>query len=740
MPHFSISAVLMGALCTRLFAAPITGVFKTDNFGYRLQDPKAAYAVQDPGPQVDLRREADDSLALALTGTAIQDRGTEAPSTHVIHGDHVWKIDFSACTSLGRYYLYSPSLDQRSYGFAIDDRAYAAALTGVAKVFFYQRCGGPKDAAYGGAWHDAACHLSDAAILPLCGTGADYGAGSYGALDLAGGWHDAGDYEKKLGNSNDCSQSASGDGGQSLWFLLTAYERAPLAFGDGSLQLPESGNGVPDLLDQARWELDWYLKMQRPDGHVLAKVVVSNLGGFSSPPSADSNPRHYGPPTRQAEEIFTACVAHAARVYATIPGQAAYAAALRTAALKTWSLWVAAAPPGDDKLWAAAEVFRLDGTQVDAKAAVDGDRAWNGSVWVNQGTVATFGMVTYLQCPAATASVAAGMRRALGTMVDYIFTQDDAYSSGMAWWLYGWNSNWNKADQGQTLLWAAELGATGAHSAADCRAHALDMLHYLHGANPLNMTYLSNAEALGAKHGAWRIFNVWFGYYSDANSKARYIGKPPAFTDPLYPYVAGADNFGVRDDDSSLSGPPPGYVPPGPTYQYSSLNGKARPPLLADGSGAPYAKAYRDWDYSDPSGTQTQPWIVNEAGLYDESSYLGLAAWFSLSSTAAALPTPSPAPAPSPGPGRLRGALPWPNPNPRHLALQLDGRADSLELALYSVSGHKILQSAFAGVGSGWSSLDFGARLAGLANGTYYFRLKAWPGPSACTGVFQWTR
>jgi hypothetical protein len=739
MPALRYAMILSSLVPSLAWAVtPVGGAAKLDNFGYRPGDPKMAYFVADPGAVVEVRRSEDDSLALALGPASILDRGQEAPGPHPIHGDHVWRVDFSALSATGRYYLEAPSLAQRSYDFSVDAQVYAAALTAVAKTYFYQRCGGPKAAAHGGPWSDGACHLSDQALQPLCGSGADYGAMAYGPLDLSGGWHDAGDYEKKLGRSDDCGQNAYGDGGQSLWFLLNAYERAPWAFGDGSLDIPESGNGVPDLLDQARWELDWYLKMQRPDGHVLAKVVVLNLGGFSSPPSADTNPRFYGPPSREAEAIFTACVAQAARIFAAVPGQSAYAATLRAAALKTWQAWVLAAPPGDYKLWAAAEVYRLDPSRTEARDAVDGDRAWSGTVWVNPANVALFGIVTYLQSPGATPTAVAGMRRSLGQLVDYIFNEDDAYDSGMPWWLYSWNSNWFKADVAQDLLWAADLGATGAHSAQACREHALQMLHYLHGANPLNMCYLSHADALGAKHGAWRIFNVWFGYYDDATSRARYIGKPAALDDPLYPYVSGADNFGIRDDDSSLYGPPPGYVPPGPTYMYVSLGGKALPPLAPDGQGLPYAKAYRDWDYGGPGGLQTQPWIVNEPGIYDQAAYLGLAAWFSVPRSAGPGPTPGPTTEPrgESGAPEILDARAWPDPNPRYLAVRLEGRAQGLELKLFSPSAAVVVGRNFDGAGPGWSHLDLSAMTASLGNGAYFFKVRAEPGSASFGGRF----
>src|SRR5262245_50567653 len=85
------------------------------------------------------------------------------------------------------------------------------------------------------------------------------GSPDHGLLDVHGGWHDAGDYQKTLW-------------GRGVAQMLFAYEVNPVAWTDGQLGIPESGNGIPDLLDELRWELDFYLRMQRPDGHFMTSV------------------------------------------------------------------------------------------------------------------------------------------------------------------------------------------------------------------------------------------------------------------------------------------------------------------------------------------------------------------------------------------------------------------------------------------------------------------------------------
>lgn len=609
---------------------PLTNDMKLDHFGYRSADPKIAYFTANPGGSVEVRRAADNSLAYTVT-SGIVDRGTETGKT-LIHGDHVWWVNFSGLTETGRFYLYSPSLNKRSYDFRIDNTVYQAPLVATLKALYLQRCGTPKPATYAGVWADSnACHLQDASTTAACN------GSPYGTVDLSGGWHDAGDYNKYIGATSNACRNWSGDRGQALWYLLTAYEWNPDIFYDGQSNIPESGNGVPDILDEAKWYLDWYLKMQMSDFHVLSVVHQTNYTG-GAPPSTDTTTRYYYPPNANSEAIFVASLAHAARVLADFPLYSDYADTLANAAFATWDAWVSNAPSSDYKFWAATEIFRLDPTQMAARNVIDGYRKWS-SYWMNFNQVINYGIYNYVQTPGATPSVLAAMRRAINEHVDFAFRANDLYNAGMYAYDYYWSSNQLKAEYGMALIWGAVLGETGSHTATECLNHAQDYLHYLNGANPMNMVYMSNPDAMGAKHGIWHLFHGWFGSYNDTRySRPNFIGKPNSVSDPLYPYFSGVDNFGIRDDDTSTYGPAPGFVVDGPTYQYHQLGGQAQPPNLPGGRPAPHAKAYRDWNYSDPSGSRTMPWIVNETGIYYIAAYTLLASQFINAASAPGLP------------------------------------------------------------------------------------------------------
>lgn len=163
-------------------------------------------------------------------------------------------------------------------------------------------------------------------------------------LDLTGGWYDAGDHGKYVVNS-----------GISVYQLLSAYERSTHAgvvdegaLGDSTLVIPERGNGVPDILDEVRWNLDWMLSMQVPAGtemsiegerfdagglvhHKLHDVAWT---GLNTLPHEDPMPRYVHRPSTAATLNLAAAAAQGARLYEEFdPG---YAEELLNAARLAW--------------------------------------------------------------------------------------------------------------------------------------------------------------------------------------------------------------------------------------------------------------------------------------------------------------------------------------------------------------------------------------------------------------------
>jgi endoglucanase len=593
-----LAAGLLLAGCRERMQAPSIPC-KLDHFGYRPDDVKVAVYSSDPGPRVEVRSSAGSVVfRVPADGGSITGKGRDAMS-----GDRVWWVDFSPLVAPGRYRLFSPALNDASYEFVVASDVFEGVLRAALRTFYLQRCGVAKPARYAGAWADeAACHRADAAAGPAPGQV------DRGLRDLAGGWHDAGDYNKYVWTAVS----------NAVLFLLQAWEESPGAFPDGGLDIPESGNGVSDLLDEVRWELDFLLRMQLPDGSVLSRLHASSTASGGAPPSRDSSLRYYHDPTLESGAVFAGTCALASRSFA-LAGDGAYSLTLRRAALRTWDRLQ---HQGDspEKAWAAAELFRMDPALVPARACVDRyhPRGWSAAP-LDVMSYDTHAALAYVEAAGATASVVSSMRSGIGALVDSIFAADDLYRNGLTSRRYHWGSNGIRAGSGAFLLRAARIGATGSHSAAECRLRALETLRYFHGLNPLSMVYLTNMASLGGEHSSWQIFHAWFGQSENPHSRLNHVGKPPWVVEPHYPYLRGTDNLGVGDDKESVYGPAPGFVPGGPNRDYS---GNASPPR---GSAYPN-RAYRDWN--DQSAWTARTWEVTESSISYQGPYVALVAAF----------------------------------------------------------------------------------------------------------------
>jgi len=281
----AITLITAFAFSLTASAAPVTQEIKLDYFGYRPSDSKTAIISANPGSSVEIKNTSDQTIyTIPGDGGSIVSKGNDgAPS-----GDDVWWIDFSLFNTPGTYRMFIPSLNAQSYDFEISEDIYNQTVLTALKTFYLQRCNTPKQSQYSGSWNDnSACHMQDLNTEPAAGHT------NYGTLDLTGGWHDAGDYNKYVWKATSSA----------ILFMLRAFEDNPGVFKDGDLNIPESGNGIPDILDEIKWELDWMLKMQLSDGSVLYQMHVDGFAS-DSPPSVDTNIRFYQNPNIESGSVF----------------------------------------------------------------------------------------------------------------------------------------------------------------------------------------------------------------------------------------------------------------------------------------------------------------------------------------------------------------------------------------------------------------------------------------------------
>ena len=294
-----------------LAPAQIVETIIVDQFGYRPKDAKiVVFAAPQEGqnaiPVLKKFNPGDRFEVRAEPGNAVVFEGPVRPwkggAVDRISGDRTWHGDFSEVKKPGTYHVAVPGGSHpgaRSYSFRIRRTVYAPALLHSVRSFYYQRCGTAIPREYGGKWTHGACHLypgqdGDARPWPETTAGRP--------RDVHGGWHDAGDYRKYVPWTYHV-----------IWSLLHAWEWYPEAFSDGT-KIPESGNGVPDILDEVKYELDWLLRMQGPDGGASAVVGVTGKDG-GSPPDEDRGARRYAEASTVATASGCASFAHGARVF-----------------------------------------------------------------------------------------------------------------------------------------------------------------------------------------------------------------------------------------------------------------------------------------------------------------------------------------------------------------------------------------------------------------------------------------
>ena len=173
-------------------------------------------------------------------------------------GEHVQIGDFTAFNKLGRYRVRVGTTV--SLPFEIGDAIYAPLVRDAARAFYLIRANVPHDDTVAGI-RRAAGHLSEAA-LSVNGI----------PRDLTGGWYNAGDYGK-------WTHMAAISASHMMWL----HELRPAAAVRLKLAVPQTFPGLPDLLQQARWGLEWLLKMQNQEGSVLHKIDASEHYASGSP-------------------------------------------------------------------------------------------------------------------------------------------------------------------------------------------------------------------------------------------------------------------------------------------------------------------------------------------------------------------------------------------------------------------------------------------------------------------------
>lgn len=285
------------------------------------------------------------------------------PKFWELAGETVSIADFSEFKTPGRYYIEHDRAG-RSHKFEIRDEIFRELSKASVKAFYFNRASTELYAEHAGIWARPMGHPDDVVYVHESAATAERPEGY--VINSPKGWYDAGDYNKYAVNS-----------GISTYTLLAAYEHFPEYYKGLNLNIPESGNGIPDLLDEIRWNLDWLLSSQDPnDGGVYHKITAKNFAGIVMPHEATAD-RFAVMKSTGATLNFAAVMATAARIFKDIDPD--FADEALEAAEFAW-LWAVQNPEiyymqppdiqtgaygnrqiDDEFDWAAAELFITTG-------------------------------------------------------------------------------------------------------------------------------------------------------------------------------------------------------------------------------------------------------------------------------------------------------------------------------------------------------------------------------------------
>ncbi|MFP4017489.1 MAG: glycoside hydrolase family 9 protein [Halanaerobiales bacterium] len=446
--------------------------------GYRPEMTKIVI-VNSPEQEVSSFQIIDVS-----TGETVYTSELTGPKFDDATGDTVYQGDFSELEEEGQYLIRVDELGE-SFQFNISDNVYEELRRGLLKAFYYQRCGDELLPEYAGEWAQGPCHLDDAYLW----TDQDQ------YIDTTGGWHDAGDYGKY-----------SGPGANAVAHLLLSYELYPEVFTD-QLGINESGDQVPDVLNEARFKLEWLLKMQNSEGGVYHKVTTRNFAGMIK--AEDSNAKRYVlPVSSSATGSFAAVMAMASRVYQ--PFDEDFSKEMLEAAEKSWE-WLENHPNAkhfknpqgvntgeygdwndrDERYWAAVELYRLSGEDKYHEPLEQymkyGGISLTDLGWQNLGG---FGTISYLMMDEELRieETYDELKDELLTTADRLVRNSgyDGYRLAMNNSDYYWGSNGGLMNKAAILIIANELEEN-----QDYIDLAASHFHYLLGKNALSQSYVT---------------------------------------------------------------------------------------------------------------------------------------------------------------------------------------------------------------------------------------------------------
>jgi len=317
---------------------------RINQLGYYPEGPKIAIVIEATN-QTDFQI-INNSGKIVFSGKLSPDIFWEKSS------DHAKRADFSSLKKPGSYKL---KVGQSvSWPFEIKDDIWRAVSVALMKSYYLQRASYELKQDYAGIYKRPLGHPDTACTLHPS-------SGKSGKLNAPGGWYDAGDFGKYIVSA-----------GVTMGNMMSLIELVPSVFPDKSVNIPESGNGLSDMLDEVKYELDWFKYMQDTDGGVFVKITSEKYPDMMFPHTDPLERNVYGKSTASTLH-FAAVMAMAARLFPDFDRTWSEDCLERAENAWQWALAndqvIFTNPPGvlsgaysnrdmsDEFLWAASELF-----------------------------------------------------------------------------------------------------------------------------------------------------------------------------------------------------------------------------------------------------------------------------------------------------------------------------------------------------------------------------------------------
>ena len=394
-------------------------------------------------------------------------------------GDDVYIADLTDFCEKGSYRVNAGG--KTSAVFTISDDVYSPVLHDTLKAFYYLRCGCELDERYAGVYKHGKCHTGKAVLWDDNSV----------AVDACGGWHDAGDYGRYV-TAGACAAA----------HLLYAYKMFPRVFDRMDMDIPK-GN-APDILTECRYELEWLMKMQSPDGGAYHKLTTKVHAPFIMPED-DREQLFVFPVSSMATADLAAVCALASGIYREYDG--GFAEKLKNTAEKAMA-WLGSHdefigftnPHGcntggygerDDlsnRYWAYGEMFALTGERIyeeQMKSLAERGFPLTGLGYAEMGGL---GSLAHILCTfEKDTDFSHKLKDAFAHRAGYLRTLSDkcGYDVAMHIGEYCWGSNMNLLKNG--MIFAIDEHLNG----NDRASYAASQMHYLLGANALGISYVT---------------------------------------------------------------------------------------------------------------------------------------------------------------------------------------------------------------------------------------------------------